>query len=444
MRRAISIVLWATASATLSAQNWPMFRGPGASGVADGSPTAVKWDAASGENVLWKTPVAGIAVSSPIVWGDRVFISTAVSSDPSAGIKTGLYGDVEPAKDVSKHSWRLISLDKRTGNVLWERVAHEGVPKTKRHPKSSQASPTPVTDGRRVIVSFGSEGLYAYDVDGTLLWQRDLGMLNAGWFYDPDYEWGIGSSPIIWKNLVIVQCDIQKHSFLAAFDIATGRPVWRTEREEIPSWSTPAILEIGGRTELVTQATTFTRGYDPTSGKELWRLSGNSEITIPTPIVGPGFVIVTNGYRGIQPIYAIKPGASGDITLKNDQTHSEFVAWSTNRGGPYIPTPIIYGDQLYVLQINGVLAAYSVRTGQRVYQERIGGGGSFSASPVAADGKIYLSSEDGDVFVVRAGPAYALLATNHIGQTLMATPAISDGTIIIRGLKDVFAIRQKS
>jgi outer membrane protein assembly factor BamB len=444
MQRTISIVLWAAASATLSAQNWPMFRGPGASGVSDGSPTAVKWDAATGENVLWKTPVPGLAVSSPVVWGDRVFISTAVSSDPNAGIKTGLYGDVEPAKDVSKHSWRLIALDKRTGKVLWERVSHEGVPKTKRHPKSSQASPTPVTDGRRVIVSFGSEGLYAYDVDGKPLWQRDLGVLNAGWFYDPDYEWGIGSSPIIWKNLVIVQCDIQKHSFLAAFDVATGRPVWRTEREEIPSWSTPAILETSSGAELVTQATTFTRGYDPASGKELWRLSGNSEITIPTPIVGPGFVIVTNGYRGIQPIYAIKPGASGDITLKGDQTHSEFVAWSTSRGGPYIPTPIIYGDQLYVLQINGVLAAYNVRTGQRVYQERVGGGGSFSASPVAADGKIYLSSEDGDVFVVRAGPAYELLAANHIGQTLMATPAISDGTIIIRGLKDVFAIKQKS
>ena len=184
------------------------------------------------------------------------------------------------------------------------------MPKTKRHPKSSQASATPVTDGRHVIVSFGSEGLYAYDFDGKLLWKQDLGVLNAGWFFDPDYEWGIGSSPIIWKNLVIVQCDIQKNSFIAAFDVATGQQVWRTAREEIPSWSTPAIFEHNGRAELVTQATTFTRGYDPTTGKELWRLSGNSEIAIPTPIVGPGFVIVTNGYRGVQPIFAIKPGAT--------------------------------------------------------------------------------------------------------------------------------------
>jgi outer membrane protein assembly factor BamB len=450
MRRAASMFLMIVSAAivwcgtVVSAQNWPSFRGPAASGVADGKePTAIKWNAATGENILWKTPVAGVAVSSPIVWGDRVFVSTAVSSDPTSGIRTGLYGDVEPAKDVSKHSWKLVALDKRSGKVLWERVAHEGIPKTKRHPKSSQATATPVTDGRHVIVSFGSEGLYAYDVDGKLLWTRDLGVLNAGWFYDPDYEWGIGSSPIIWKNLVIVQCDIQKNSFIAAFDVATGQPAWRTAREEIPSWSTPAIFEHDGRAELVTQATTFIRGYNPESGKELWRLGGNSEITIPTPIVGPSVIIVTNGYRGVQPMFAIKPGATGDITLKGDATTNEFIAWSTNRGGPYIPTPVIYGDLMYVLANNGVLAAYDAKTGQRVYQERVGGGGSYSASPVAADNKLYLTSEDGDVSVVKAGAKYELLATNTMGQVIMATPAISNGVIFFRGLKDVFAVGQR-
>jgi len=338
----------------------------------------------------------------------------------------------------------LIALDKRSGKVLWDRVAHEGVPKTKRHPKSSQASPTPVTDGQHVIVSFGSEGLYAYDFDGKLLWTQDLGVLNAGWFFDPDYEWGVGSSPIIWKSLVIVQCDIQKGSFVAGFDVATGKQAWRTAREEIPSWSTPTVIEANGHAELVTQATTFTRGYDPATGKELWKLAGNSEITIPTPIAGPGFVIVTNGYRGVQPIFAIKPGANGDITLKDQQTKSDFIAWSTNRGGPYIPTPIVYGDQLYVLLNNGVLAAYKVATGERLYQERLGGtGGSFSASPVAADGKLYLTSEDGDVFVVKAGPTYELLAKNAMGEIVMATPAISDGIIIVRGLKNVYAMAAK-
>jgi hypothetical protein len=383
-------------------------------------------------------------VSSPIVWGDRVFVSTAVSSDPTVGIRTGLYGDVEPVSDATKHTWRLIALDKQSGKVLWDRVAHEGVPKTKRHPKSSQASPTPVTDGQRVIVSFGSEGLYAYDFDGKLLWMQDLGVLNAGWFFDPDYEWGVGSSPIIWKNLVIVQCDIQKGSYIAAFDVATGKQAWRTAREEIPSWSTPTVIESNAHAELVTQATTFTRGYDPTTGKELWKLSGNSEITIPTPIAGPGFAIVTNGYRGVQPIFAIKPGATGDITLKDQQTKSDFIAWSTNRGGPYIPTPLVYGDLLYVLLNNGVLAAYKVATGERVYQERLGGtGGSFSASPVAADGKLYLTSEDGDVFVVKAGSTYELLAKNSMGEIVMATPAISDGIIIVRGLKNVYAVSAK-
>jgi len=443
MRALSCIAVAILATASLSAQQWPSFRGANAAGVADGKPTAVKWNTATGENVLWKTAVPGVAVSSPIVWGNRVFVSTAVSSDPNVGIRTGLYGDVEPVSDMSKHSWHLLALDKATGKVAWDQVAHEGTPKTKRHPKSSQASPTPVTDGQHVIVSFGSEGLYAYDFDGKLLWTQDLGILNAGWFFDPDYEWGVGSSPIIWKNLVIVQCDIQKGSFVAAFDVATGKQAWRTAREEIPSWSTPTVVEANGHAELVTQATTFTRGYDPASGKELWRLSGNSEIAIPTPIAGPGFVIVTNGYRGVQPIFAIKPGATGDITLKKDQTKSDFIAWSTTRGGPYIPTPLIYGDQLYVLLNNGVLAAYNVASGERVYQERLGGtGGSFSASPVAADGKLYLTSEDGDVFVVKAGPAYELLAKNSMGEVLMATPAVSDGLIIVRGLKNVYAIGQ--
>ena len=446
MRRAIAtccIALVVVAAGTaVSAQNWPSFRGASAAGTADGKPTAVKWNAPAGENVAWKTPVDGVAVSSPIVWGDRVFVSTALSSDPKQGIRTGQYGDVEPVADASKHTWRLVALDKATGKVVWDKVAYEGIPKTKRHPKSSQASATPVTDGTHVIVSFGSEGLYSYDFSGKLLWKKDLGVLNSGWFFDPDYEWGIGSSPIIYKNMVIVQCDIQRGSFLAAFDTATGKEVWRTQRDEIPSWSTPTIFEANGKAELVTQATTFTRGYDPMTGKELWKYSGNSEVAIPTPIIGPGFVLITNGYRGVQPIVAVKPGATGDITLKAPETKGPFIEWSTTRGGPYIPTPVIYRDQLYVLQGNGTVAAYKVATGERIYQERLGGtGGSFSASPVAADGKVYFSSEDGDVFVVKAGPTYELLAKNPIGEVLMATPAISDGLIIFRGLKNVIAIK---
>jgi outer membrane protein assembly factor BamB len=442
MRRVLTILACVAAGATVSAQNWPSFRGANAAGTADGKATAVKWNVPAGENVAWKTPVDGIAVSSPIVWGNRVFVSTAIGSDPKQGIRTGQYGDVEPVNDASKHTWKLLALDKATGKVLWERIAHEGIPKTKRHAKSSQASATPATDGRVVVVSFGSEGLFAYDFNGRQLWKKDLGILNAGWFFDPDYEWGVGSSPIIYKNLAIVQCDIQRGSFIAAFDTQTGREVWRTQRDEIPSWSTPSILEANGKAELVTQATNFTRGYDPLTGKELWKYSGNSEITIPTPFMGPGFIVITNGYRGPQPIVALKPGATGDITLKAGETKNEFIAWSLPRGGPYIPTPVIYGDALYVLLNNGVLTSYKVATGERIYQERLGGtGGSFSASLVAADGKIYATSEDGDVFVVKAGPVYELLSKNPVGEVLMATPAISDGLLIFRGLKNVIAIK---
>lgn len=425
--------------------DWPSFRGPVASGVADGFPAPERWDATKGEGILWKTPVPGIAVSSPIVWGDRLFVTTAVSSDPKASFRHGLYGDVEPSSDVAVHTWRVLALDKKTGKVLWDKVAHEGTPKTKRHPKSSQASATPATDGRIVVAHFGSEGLYAYDArDGKLLWKRDLGLLNAGWFYDPDYEWGVASSPILWQDLVIVQCDIQQGSFVAAFRKTDGAPVWRTERDEIPSWPTPTVAEIGGRAELVTQATKFIRGYDPRTGAELWRLGPNSEVTTPTPIVAHGLVYVTNGYRGIQPIYAIRLGGSGDLTLPEGKESSDFVAWSKKRGGPYTPTPVVYGDHLYSVTNQGVLTCWDAKTGTQVYQKRIGDqGGAYSASPVAADGKLYLAMEDGEVNVVKAGPEYQLLAKNPIGEVLMATPALSEGVLYVRGMQHVFAIGMK-
>lgn len=420
------------------AQNWPSFRGPGASGVVEGKAPQT-WDATKGVNIVWKTEIPGLAHSSPVIWGGRVYVTTAVSSDAKAVFKHGLYGDVDPSPDVSKHSWRVYCLDKRTGKVIWEKVAHEGTPKTKRHPKSSQASSTPVTDGKHVVAFFGSEGLYTYDADGKLLWKQDLGSLNAGWFYDPDYEWGGGSSPIIYKNLVIVQCDIQKNSFVAAYDINDGHRVWLTPREEIPSWGTPTIYEGQPHAELITHATKFIRAYDPMTGKELWRLSGNSEITTPTPFVAHNLIFITNGYRTVQPIFAIRPGGSGDITLKEGQESSDFIAWSKKRGGPYMSTPVVYGDYLYVCSTQGIIACYNAKTGERLYQQRLGEGGAYSASPVAADGKVYFTSEDGDVFVVKAGPKYELLATNPIGEVCMASPAISDGMIFVRAEHHVFA-----
>src|SRR3954470_14704558 len=231
MRRFAIVIVFVAAGPVLLGQNWPPFRRTNAAGTAGGKPTAVESNPATGENLAWKAPVDGVSVSSPIVWGNRVFVSTAIGSDPKQAIRTGQYGDVEPVADASKHTWHLIALDKATGQVVWDKIATEGIPKTKRHPKSSQASATPVTDGTHVIVSFGSEGLYGFDFNGKQLWKRDLGVLNSGWFFDPDYEWGIASSPIIYKNMVIVQCDIQRHSFIAAFDADTGKEIWRTQRD---------------------------------------------------------------------------------------------------------------------------------------------------------------------------------------------------------------------
>lgn len=439
------IILLAIFTGVARAQNWPSFRGANASGVADGKPTPTSWDAAKGTNILWKTAIPGLAHASPVVWGDKVFVTTAVSSKGNEYFRHGLYGDVDTDKDTSVHTWRVYCLDKRTGKIVWDRVAHEGVPKIKRHIKSTHANSTPATDGKHVIAFFGSEGLYCYDLSGKLIWKKDLGVLDTGWFYDPDYQWETASSPIIYRNLVIVQCDIQKNSFIAAYDLKDGRQLWMTPREEIPSWGTPTIFENASRVELVTNATRAARAYDPMTGKELWKLTGNPEVTATTPIAGHGLIFICNSYRPNQPIYAIRAGGTGDISLKQNETSNQFVAWSMQRGGTYMPTPLIYGEYLYTCANHGVMACYNPKTGERVYQQRIGDkGGAFSASPVAADGKIYLSSEDGEVFVVKAGAKYELLATNQMGEVLMATPAISDGIIFVRGQHSVFAIAERA
>jgi outer membrane protein assembly factor BamB len=442
-RLTIALIFIAIGVTAVHAQNWPQFRGPNATGVAEGPNRPVKWDTSTSLNVRWKTPIPGLSHSSPVVWGNKVFVTTAVNSVKDE-TRFGLFGDTEPVKNDPQHAWKVIAIDKLTGKILWERTAYEGIPKVKRHPKSSHAASTPVTDGKTLIVNFGSEGLYAYDFDGKLLWKQDLGVLDAGWFYDVDYQWEYGSSPIIYKNLVIVQADIQKNSFIAAYDIKTGKQVWKTPREELSSWGTPTVYEGKERAELITNGTKAIRGYDPLTGKELWRLGPMSEITTPTPFVAHDLIFVTSGYPPVQPIYAIRPGANGDISLRDGKDSNEFVAWSKQRGGPYMPTPIVYGDLLYTCSNQGVLTAYNATTGERVYQERLGGtGGAFTASPVASDGKIYLSSEDGDVFVVKAGPKYELLAKNPVGEVMMATPAISDGLVIVRTISNLYAFGEK-
>lgn len=435
------LLLLFTSGVSANAQNWPAFRGANASGNGDGQNPPSTWDATKNANIAWKTEIPGLAHASPIVWGNKLFVVSAVSGVPQGKFRHGLYGDVDSDKDVSKHSWKVYCLDKRTGKILWERAASEGVPKIKRHIKSTHASPTPATDGTYVVAFFGSEGLFCYDLDGKLIWKRDLGVLDSGWFFDPDFQWGMASSPIIYKNLVILQCDIQKGSFIAGYDLKTGKQVWKTTRDEIPSWGSPTIFESKGRAMVVTNATKRIRGYDPMTGKELFELSGNSEVTVGTPVVGHDMVYVTAGYPPIQPIYAIKAAAAGDITLSEGKDANEYIAWSKKRGGTYMPTPLVYGDYLYTCSNNGVLTCYDAKTGERIYQQRIAGqSNAFTASPVAADGKIYFAGEDGDVFVVKAGPKYEMIATNPIGEILMATPAISEGMIFVRSINHIYGI----
>ncbi len=342
-------------------------------------------------------------------------------------------------EDVSEHSWKIYCLDKKTGKIVWERVAYTGAPKVKRHTKSSQANSTPVTDGKRVVAVFGSIGmLAAWDMDGKPLWTEQIGVIDSGWFFDPEYQWGHSSSPIIYGNTVIVQADQQKKSYLAAFDLDTGKQVWRTDRDEIPTWGTPALFRADGKDQIVTNGTKV-RGYDPKTGKLLWTLGPNSEVTVGTPVVGEGLVFVTGGYPPVRPIYAVKPTAAGEITLTKEKNTNEAIAWS-NEQGTYIPSPIFYEGLLYTCGNNGILSAYDAKTGERIYRSRVGGGGSFVASPVAADGRLYLASEEGDIFVVRAGRTYEEMAKNEMKEVIVGTPAVSDGFIIIRTLGHVYGV----
>ena len=424
--------------------SWPSFRGPHASGVAEGQNLPDKWNGKSGENILWHTKVPGLAHSSPIVWANRVYVTSAVSTDPKATFKPGLYGDGDASKDLSQQRWVLYALDKQSGKIVWERVAFAGEPREKRHIKATYANSTPATDGRIVVAWFGSQGVFAYDVNGNLLWKVDLGRLDAGAYDIPTYEWGTASSPIIWKDLVILQCDTQTDSFMLALNAATGKTVWKTDRDEIPSWGSPTVITTAHGDEVVTNASNYIRGYDPRTGKELWRLGRSSKITAPTPVFSDDMLVVASGRGPERPIFVVKAGARGDLTLPEGKTSSDAILWSRTGRGSYMPTPLIYNGILYVLANNGTFDAYDLKTGAELYRQRLPVIGSgFSASPVAADGKIYLSNEDGEIMIVAAGPKFSHIATNTMGELLMATPALSDGVMYVRSAESVFAVGKK-
>jgi outer membrane protein assembly factor BamB len=440
---ALTAVALAVAShAAPEEENWPSFRGVQASGLGSGKPTPTTWNVESGENVKWKAPIPGLAHSSPIVWGDRVYVTSAVSESGDNDLKVGLYGDIAPVDDPSEYSWRLYALDKASGELLWMREAHRGVPKVKRHTKATHANSTPATDGKRVVAFFGSEGLHAWDMDGEPLWSKDLGTLDAGFFRVPAAQWGFGSSPILVDEMVVVQCDVQGQSYVAAFEAATGKQIWRTDRFEVPTWGSPTVYEVAGRKVVAVNGWKHIGGYDLQTGAEVWRFAGGGDIPTPTPIVAHDMVFITNAHGNMAPIYAVRKSAEGVIDLAEGESTSGGIAWSTTRDGAYMQTPIVVGDLLYVCRDNGVVGCYRAKTGEEVYRQRLGKGGTagFSASAVSADGKIYFSGETGEVYVVRAGEKYELLAVNEMDEILMATPAISDGVLFFRTRGHIVAV----
>ncbi|MBL8176640.1 MAG: PQQ-like beta-propeller repeat protein [Bryobacterales bacterium] len=376
-------------AAAAADNNWPQFRGLDANGAGTGAPP-LEWNGESGKNVLWKTPIPGLGYSSPVIWGNRIYLTSAVpASGSGAAVKLGLYGNIDPVPDEGKQDFNVYCLDRKTGKVLWTRTATSSVPKIKRHPKSSHANPTPATDGKHLVAFFGSEGLYTYDMNGKLLWKKDLGTLDAGYFQVPTAQWGFASSPILRDGMVIVQADVQKNSFLAAFDAASGKELWRTARTDVPTFGTPAVVpSADGSKQVVVNGWKEIAGYDVKSGKRIWHMQGTGDIPVPTPLYDNGLIILTSAHGPGRPIYAIRNNAEGDLSKK-----PEAIAWKQERSGNYMQTPLLNDGIGYFCLDNGVLSVFQLSTGERLYQQRLGAGSSgFTSSAVAAAGTLYITN----------------------------------------------------
>ena len=387
------------------AKYWPRWRGPSGQGLASGSGYPDTWS--STQNVLWKTPIAGDGNSSPIVWGDRIFLTTAQDG----------------GRRLS-----LLAYRRSDGRLLWEASAPSGRTDSGSHYKNGHASATPATDGERVYVSFGPRGLFAFDVNGKLVWQRDLGPMDA-------YH-GAAGSPLLYRDRIILYQDQYQGSFIAAFDARTGRELWRTRRNASVGWGTPIAIRAAGRDEVIVNSQQWVHSYDPATGKELWRCGGTTYEVIPTPVVGYGLVFCSSGRAG--PTLAIKPGGSGDVT----RTH---LAWESPRGSPFVPSPILYGEQLYMVNdMASIVTSLAATSGKVLWQGRLGVAQreGFSASPVAVDGKVFFTNDDGETFVLRAGQTFEILRVNRLGETTLASPALVDGRWYFRTSGNLMAIGQ--
>ncbi|MFA6239317.1 MAG: PQQ-binding-like beta-propeller repeat protein [Candidatus Hydrogenedentales bacterium] len=440
-----SCLLFAERAASAEAgNNWPQFRGPGGRGISESSALPEQWSAT--ENVAWKTDIPGRGWSSPIVWGNRVFLTTVVSEGEIEAPKKGLYfgGERKDIPDVAR-KWMVYCLDLEGGQILWERQVHEGKPAMPIHIKNSYASETPVTDGERVYVYFGNLGLWCFDFEGNQIWTKALEPRQTR------FGWGTAASPVLHKDRLYIVNDNEEDSYLLALDKLTGNEVWRVARDEKSNWSTPYVWETDKRTEIVTPGSGLVRSYD-LDGNVLWSLKGMSSITISSPYAANGLLYVSSGYVGDKrrPLYAIRPGASGDISLGTGQngevqTSNASIAWSDPQGAPYNPTTLVYGERLYVLYDRGFVACFNALDGSAVYErQQIPEAGGFTCSPWAYGDRIFCLNEDGVTFVLKAGDVFELVRKNPLaGDDMgMSTPAIAGDRLLIRSSARVYCIRK--
>jgi outer membrane protein assembly factor BamB len=425
------------------AGDWPQYRGPQAGGVDSSSVLPTAWNLSSKENIRWRTPIPGLGHSAPVIWGDRVYVATAVKPG-RAELKIGLYGDVEPIAEKEPHQWRLLALDKRNGKILWDSLAVEAIPRVQRHPKSSHCNSTPATNGNRIVAIMGSEGLFCFDMEGKLVWKKDLGPMDSGYFMAPTAQWGFASSPVIHDGKVAVLCDVQKDSFLAIFDLADGKELWRTPRTDVPTWGTPTIVENAGRTQIIVNGWHHSGGYDFATGKELWKIDGGGDIPVPTPVIAHGFAYLTSAHGKFRPMRAVRLDASGDITPPDPGATNAGIAWAHARQGNYMQTPIVVEDLAFGCTDGGLVTCFDAKSGAIQYSERLTRSGEgFTASPVSDGRNLFFTSETGKVFVVSAAKTFSILATNELGQTCMTTPAISGGTLYFRIREELVAVGAK-
>jgi outer membrane protein assembly factor BamB len=435
----VLVILLTRLEIAVAQNNWPQFRGLGSLGVSDEKNLPDAWG--TNQNVKWKAEIPGYGWSCPIIWGEKVFVTSVVKDGEVEPPKKGLYfGGERPTPSKDTHHWMTYCLDAKTGKKLWEKQIHQGSPPSSIHVKNTYASETPVTDGERLYVYFGNIGVFCLGLDGKEIWSKRFDS------YKTRNGWGTSASPVLHKDRLYIVNDNEEQSFLVALDAKTGKQVWRVERNEKSNWATPYVWENEKRTEIVTPGRTKVRSYD-LDGKLVWEFGGMSSIVIPTPFSKFGLLYVCSGYVGdkTRPVFAIRPGASGDISLKEGETHNEYIAWSQPTAAPYNPSPLVYGDYFYVLFDFGFLSCHDAKTGKEIYgKQRINteGTSGFTASPWAYNGKIFCLSEDGDTFVFQAGPEYKLVGKNSLGEMCMATPAIAHGSLIIRTTSKLYCIQK--